>query len=187
MMRILFVCTGNTCRSPMAEGILRKLAAERKLKVEVSSAGVAAVDGLPISKHAQGVLADQGIQDEISSKRLSADLVEWADIILTLTGAHRRYVIQSFPEAVEKTYILKEYVTEDTEQAELRELMAEFEMSKAIGKELEPARLERLRELYHAMPGYDVSDPFGGSREDYDIVAQEITEAINKLLDKLAE
>lgn len=186
-MRILFVCTGNTCRSPMAEGILRKLAAERKLEVEVSSAGVAAVDGIPISKHARGVLADQGIQDELSSKRLSAELVSWADIILTLTGAHRRYVIQSFPEAMEKTYILKEYVAEDTEQTELRELMAEFEMNKAIGQELEPARLERLRELYQAMPGYDVSDPFGGSREDYDIVAQEITEAIHKLLDKLTK
>ena len=58
MQRILFICTGNTCRSPMAEGLLRKLAAERGLKLEVKSAGVSAVDGMPVSRHTAAILRD---------------------------------------------------------------------------------------------------------------------------------
>ncbi|CDN44428.1 low molecular weight phosphatase family protein [Paenibacillus sp. P22] len=60
-MRILFVCTGNTCRSPMAEAFLRELSAERGLRLEVRSAGVSTVDGLPVSRHALQVLENNGI------------------------------------------------------------------------------------------------------------------------------
>ncbi|GAA0137635.1 low molecular weight protein arginine phosphatase [Paenibacillus sp. YSY-4.3] len=188
-MRILFVCTGNTCRSPMAEGIFRKLARERGIDAEVASAGVAAVAGLPISRHAEGVLKDLGIYDQITSTPLHAQLIEWADIILTLTGGHKQQAIAAFPEKADKIYTLKEYVEEDevvlAEQAELSRLIADLELSRALGQALEQAKEQRIRELLQRMPRYDISDPFGGSRQDYDLTAQEISAALEKLITKL--
>ncbi|MDQ0089825.1 protein-tyrosine phosphatase [Paenibacillus anaericanus] len=188
-MRILFVCTGNTCRSPMAEGLLRKLASERGVNVEVSSAGVAASEGAPISRHAEAVLKDQGIMDFITSKPLYEELTDWADLILTLTQGHKRHVIQRFPAAADKTYTLKEYVEDDkavlNDQEELHQLIAELELSKVLGKELSDIQTARLTELLRAIPTYDISDPFGGSRSDYDMTAGEISAALVKLLDKM--
>lgn len=123
MLHILFVCTGNTCRSPMAEGLLRKLAKERGIHVEVRSAGVSAVPGTSISRHAAGILQDEGIQDRIVSSQLNGEAVAWADLILTLTGAHKRHLLQYFPDAVTKTHTLKEYVqTQESVNADIREL-----------------------------------------------------------------
>lgn len=188
-MRILFVCTGNTCRSPMAEGIFRKLARERGFHAEVSSAGVATVEGLPISRHAQGVLQDLGIEDQITSTPLHAELIEWADLILTLTQGHKRQAIATFPEKADKIFTLKEYVEEDqvvlAEQAELSQLIADLELSRALGQAIEGAKERRIRELLQRMPQYDISDPFGGGREDYDAAAREIRAALEKLIVKL--
>ncbi len=188
-MRILFVCTGNTCRSPMAEGIFRKLAREREINIEVSSAGVAAMEGVPISRHAEGVLKDLGIYDPITSTPLHAELIEWADLILTLTQGHKRQAIATFPEKADKIYTLKEYVEEDeailAEQAELSHLIAELELSRALGQKLDESKERRIRELLQRMPQYDISDPFGGSREDYEAAAREIRAALEKLIVKL--
>ncbi|MNJ54132.1 Low molecular weight protein-tyrosine-phosphatase YwlE [compost metagenome] len=189
-MRILFVCTGNTCRSPMAEGIFRKLARERGIEVEVSSAGVAAMGGMPISRHAEGVLKDLGIEDQITSTQLHAELIEWADLILTLTQGHKRQAIATFPAKADKIYTLKEYVEEDevvlAEQAELRQLIADLELSRALGQGLDGLKEQRIRQLLQRMPQYDISDPFGGSRQDYEITAKEIRAALEKLIEKLA-
>ena len=74
-MRVLFVCTGNTCRSPMAEGIMRKLVADRGLRIEVRSAGVAAAAGASMSRHAEAVLRDKGIVDKFASTQLHSEQV----------------------------------------------------------------------------------------------------------------
>ncbi|WP_068778913.1 low molecular weight protein arginine phosphatase [Paenibacillus sp. GM2] len=190
-MRILFVCTGNTCRSPMAEGMLRKLAKDRGILLDVRSAGVAASEGASMSSHAAAVLRDQGIEDHITSTPLSEGLVDWADLILTLTSGHRRHVIQYFPAAADKIYTLKEYVESDEQvleaQDELHQLVAELELDRALGKELDPVRQRRLAELFQQMPAYDISDPFGGSRTEYNATAQEIRSALEQLLDKLVQ
>ncbi|AZK45861.1 low molecular weight protein arginine phosphatase [Paenibacillus lentus] len=188
-MRILFVCTGNTCRSPMAEAIFRKLAREREFHAEVSSAGVATVEGLPISRHAEDVLKDLGIKDQITSTPLHAELIEWADLILTLTQGHKRQAVANFPEKADKIFTLKEYVEEDevvlAEQAELNQLIADLELSRALGQAIEETKERRIRELLQRMPQYDISDPFGGTREDYDAAAREIRAALEKLIVKL--
>lgn len=81
----------------MAEGMLRKLAAEHGLELEVRSAGVAAMEGTPISRHAEAVLRDHDISDQITSTPLSDGLAGWAHLILTLTQGHKQHVIQRFP------------------------------------------------------------------------------------------
>lgn len=190
-MRILFVCTGNTCRSPMAEGMLRKLAEERGLELEVRSAGVAASQGAVMSMHAEAVLRDQGIEDTITSTPLSAELVNWADLILTLTSGHRSYVIHYFPESADKIYTLKEYAESDSDvleaQDELQRIAAELELERALGKKPDEAMQRRLAELMRRMPTYDISDPFGGSRVEYDATAAEIKAALERLLSKLEQ
>jgi protein-tyrosine-phosphatase len=189
MLHILFVCTGNTCRSPMAEGLLRKLAGERGIDVEVRSAGVSAISGTSISRHAAGILQDEGIDDRIVSSQLTGEAVVWADLVLTLTGGHKRHLLQYFPSAVTKTYTLKEYVhTQESVDADIRELdslYADAELSISLGGEPDAADLQRIIEIRQRIPSFDISDPFGGSREDYELTAAEIRTALYSLLDKL--
>lgn len=186
---ILFVCTGNTCRSPMAEGLLRHMAKQRGLQLEVRSAGVAAMPGAPISRHAEAVLRDHQINDRITSSALDRNLVEWADLILTLTGSHKSHVLRTFPEVYERTHTLKEYVEDDPgvldDLEELDSLSAALELSRALGETFDASSRQRMIELRQRIPIFDISDPFGGSRDDYEATAAEIRTALDRLLDKL--
>ncbi len=189
MHHILFVCTGNTCRSPMAEGFMRKLAKERGIPVEVRSAGVAAMDGMSMSRHAEAVLRDHQIQDQITSSSLRADVLEWADLVLTLTGSHKQNVLARFPAAAGKVYTLKEYAENDKrildDLEELDRLYASIEIRRSLGETIDSSDYERLIEMQQRMPSFDIVDPFGGTRDDYEIAAADIRSALEKLLDKL--
>lgn len=87
---ILFVCTGNTCRSPLAEGIARDEVQKRGWKhVSVASAGVAAHPGADASEHAVTVARRHGIDlGEHRSQALTQDLVKWADLVLAMGPSH---------------------------------------------------------------------------------------------------
>ncbi|MDI3547309.1 MAG: ribose 5-phosphate isomerase [Halanaerobiales bacterium] len=113
MPKVIFVCTGNTCRSPMAEHLFRRIIDEDsdlKGKWEISSAGIAALPGQGPSKYAIKVLKDEGIDiNEHLSRQLDEKLVKEADLILTMTGAHKEMVLQIDPEARDKVFTLKEF------------------------------------------------------------------------------
>ncbi|HUG39048.1 MAG TPA: hypothetical protein VMM12_01105 [Longimicrobiales bacterium] len=87
---LLFVCTGNTCRSPMAAAIARAAIGRRGWgHVAVGSAGVAAAPGAPVSEPVGPVLAEHGIEvGAHASRELTPELVEWADSILVMSPAH---------------------------------------------------------------------------------------------------
>jgi len=87
---LLFVCTGNTCRSPMAEAIAREeLARRRWSHVRVASAGVAAGVGAGAAQHARAVLGRRGIDlSGHASQPLTPELVRWADVILAMGPSH---------------------------------------------------------------------------------------------------
>ncbi|HEX7090626.1 MAG TPA: low molecular weight protein arginine phosphatase [Longimicrobiales bacterium] len=87
---ILFVCTGNTCRSPMAEAIARRMFEERGwTHVSVASAGIGAATGAPAAEHALRVAAEHGLDlTGHASRPLTPDTVAWADVILVMGPSH---------------------------------------------------------------------------------------------------
>ncbi|WP_010677208.1 low molecular weight protein arginine phosphatase [Bacillus timonensis] len=107
MIRVLFVCTGNTCRSPMAEAILRSKAGE---SIEVKSAGIYAGEGSPASANTAQVLKENGIECQHFSSFLTKEHLEWATYVFTMTNQHKEAILLRFPEAEDKVFTLKEYV-----------------------------------------------------------------------------
>ncbi|MGI8281086.1 low molecular weight protein arginine phosphatase [Bacillus mycoides] len=113
MKRVLFVCTGNTCRSPMAEALLRHYG---EGKFEVQSAGVFAYPGSDVSIHAKEALAEKGIVIDHAAKQVNDTLVDWADIVVTMTENHKQIVLGYYPSVEKKLdtlYGLTEGVSKD--------------------------------------------------------------------------
>lgn len=111
MKKLLFVCSGNTCRSPIAEGIAKKIFPEELLKkVEISSAGSSALDGLPASSLAVQVAGNHSIDlAEHKATLLNKTLVVGADLIITMGESHRNTVGVIEPSALDYTYILTDF------------------------------------------------------------------------------
>lgn len=105
-MRIIAVCTGNTCRSPMAEAMLRAKFGD---SAEVCSRGIMAT-GAGASEESVQVMREMGydISDHIS-RRLTQEDIESADLILTMTLNHKRIICTSVPDAKDKVFTLCEY------------------------------------------------------------------------------
>ena len=109
MKTVLFVCTGNVCRSPMAEGLFRQ-AVQGRNEYQVLSAGLGAMEGQPPSPHAVQAVKELGI--DISTQRsrmLTPELVSRADYIFGMTHSHIDTVMMLFPTAAEKTFLLREF------------------------------------------------------------------------------
>ncbi|MBA4104441.1 MAG: threonylcarbamoyl-AMP synthase [Pirellula sp.] len=116
-MLIVIVCTGNTCRSPMAEALMRKLVAEQLgCKIEeveqrgvlISSAGVSASPGGSAAPEAIATMKQRGLDlTRHESQPLTEKLVRQADVIFALTGAHRQAIIRRWPEAATRTLLVQ--------------------------------------------------------------------------------
>ncbi|MCD8502199.1 MAG: low molecular weight protein arginine phosphatase [Bacillaceae bacterium] len=214
MRRILFVCTGNTCRSPLAQALLQSKASE----IEVKSAGVYASPGDLASEGVRKILAEKEIELDHQSTKVNEQLMEWADLVLTLTTSHKSLILQTFPQYIDKVFTLKEYVynnetIEKTNQmlqhhyslveikrakfiAEHKETIEQCKShsnTKELDKlteqfqELLKPDLEKIKELEEEVPSFDIQDPFGGSLEVYRQTSKEIEQAIDKLIKKLAK
>lgn len=106
-MNILFVCTGNTCRSPMAAAIMEKIAIENDIEVLIESAGLFANVGGTASDEAIEALDEMGIDLTFhQTKPITEELIEKSDLILTMTRAHKELLK---PMAGNDVYTLKEY------------------------------------------------------------------------------
>lgn len=112
-INVLFVCTGNTCRSVIAQGLLRKMwdqQLEKKSALAVESAGLYAFSGIPASENAIKVLSEYGVEmGEHRSRKVNLDMVRQADLIVVMTRQQREELVRLFPEAGEKVKLLREF------------------------------------------------------------------------------
>ena len=113
MKTILFVCTGNTCRSSMAEAMFRKMledAGKAVQGIRVISAGTSALKGQRASNHAAQVMREWRLDLRSHQARpLTKALIQASDRIFTMTRNHKQQVLNLDPSAEQKTYTLKEY------------------------------------------------------------------------------
>jgi len=109
MKKLIFVCTGNTCRSPMAEGLLRSMLPD-DCGWEISSAGVCAANGWPASDHSVNALREKGIDiSSLTSTTLTPALIAEADLLVTMTHGHRQAILAVAPESECKVFLLKSF------------------------------------------------------------------------------
>lgn len=137
-MRILFVCTGNTCRSPLSEAIARKIAIERGLTdVEAMSAGTSAHDGAPASDGALLVGMERNMDlGGHRAQTLNRDLVRQADLILAM-GPHHLERIEALGGAG-RAYLLNEYASHGASARPISDpIGAELDVYRATADELE--------------------------------------------------
>jgi protein-tyrosine-phosphatase len=156
--QVLFVCTGNTCRSPMAEGILKKKLKEKNVKgIVVSSAGTHGLHNAPASLFAIQVAKSR--QVDIShhrSQELTQKMLQQADIILVMSEEHLMYIKRLDDKAAGRACLLRAFA------------LLKPESNEAEG------------------PGVlSIKDPIGGSLEDYEKSFSEIEREIERILPEL--
>lgn len=109
--KALFICTGNSCRSVMAERLLAKISQDRSLGWETRSCGTAAERYFQVSSQVRQVLKAEGVGEfEHIPQLVTRDLLRWSDLALVMTDEHRDEVFDRYPEFEPKLRVLRRHV-----------------------------------------------------------------------------
>ena len=172
---VLIVCTGNICRSPVAAQLLAHRL-DPAWPVRVASAGTAAVVGYGIDAPSALALAELGVEPQAhAARRLTNEMINAADLVLTAETAHRSLVVQAEPLAFRRAFTLREFgrlgghlasLTDPPTVDQLRQRVAEIAASRGVREPPE-------------FGDDDIADPFGASLE----VARACTAQISDALD----
>ncbi len=167
-LRILFVCTGNICRSPIAERLAAVEAVRQKIpNVNAASAGTRAVVGHPIHDDAASVLAELGGDPSgFAARQFRPKLAMESDLILTMTKAHRDDVLRCVPRLIGRTFTI----------AEAAQLVSEFKAGSI-------AELAECRPFLAGRRLSDVPDPIGKEAEFFARVGAQIAELLAPVME----
>jgi protein-tyrosine-phosphatase len=183
-VRLLFVCTGNICRSAAADRLATKWATDTGARVSVRSAGTRAVAGRPVHPRTERALERYGVRgDKFSSRPLTAHDIDWADVVLTMTSQHREEVVAVTPRGLHKVFML-------LEAARLLQTMPPGRLEGVTSGSGGGMLADALREARsrHARPRgavCDVVDPIDGSARLHLQVVDQIAEAVGALVNAL--
>lgn len=122
MMKIMFICTGNICRSAMAEKMMAKMAKDENKDIEVFSSGIFAENGDCSTNEAIEVMKDYDI--DLSKHRatnIKSSNIEDMDLILCATLSHKYGVIKMYPHLKSKVFTIKEYVNESSDDIDVKD------------------------------------------------------------------
>ena len=186
---ILFVCTGNVCRSPAAERLLRRAidgaggGIAGLSGVQVSSAGTSALVGDPVSPPMAALMEAVGVDTTgFAARQLSPALIRAADLIVTMTSSHRRDTVTMVPAAVQRTFVLGE-LAHMLGGVDSAEVAAAGGTSGSTSERLRAAITIAKR---HRTPGVDpaedIVDPYGRSNSVYATSFAQIQAALEPLL-----
>ena len=113
-MKIMFICTGNICRSAMAEGMMKKLAKDNNLDLDICSCGIYAEDGDYATYNAVEAAKYYDVNiEEHRATNIRKSRIKEMDIILCATESHKQSVLHMYPELKEKVFTMKEYAKLD--------------------------------------------------------------------------
>jgi protein-tyrosine phosphatase len=169
MASILVVCSGNICRSPIAEGLLRR-AMHRRPDLEmptISSAGTIAMEGTPATREAVAAARDRGVDiSRHAARRLTDPMIAGADVLLCMAAEHREEIEERVPDARNRTFTLKELtrlLEHDATPADIEGRVAAAARGRDEGVLTEMDRFDE-----------DVVDPLGMPIEAYREIAFEL-------------
>ncbi len=152
----MFVCTGNTCRSPMAERLTAKMLERFDLgdDVQVMSAGLAALPGEPASSGACEAMRRDGIDlSNHRAKQLTKKMVEEADLILTMTASQKRHLLEIYPMSAGKVFVLKEFAEHGYNLESSEKLLALLRRLNTKQERFWEANSDTVRELKEEREG----------------------------------
>jgi protein-tyrosine phosphatase len=170
---VLFVCTANQCRSPLAENMFRAALAGLDVDWVVSSAGVRSRDGDSMHVHASAVLDERNILHEgWRTRRLTPQQVAAADLVLTAEVAHRKVAVTMHPAAIRYSFTLLQF-------ARLLSLADEGQSDPQSGQDLiHHAELARSRPQSRDEHLIDLADPIGEAIDKFRTTADRIDDAL---------
>jgi protein-tyrosine phosphatase len=187
--KIVVVCTGNICRSPMAEQMLTEKAAKAKLPISVSSAGVMAMTGDPMTTQSADAMTLRGFTP---TKHISQDLtpkiLEEADLVLTATLDHRSELARMLPKASKYSFTIDEFARLTSFLSADPEFQDEFKKKPRETREQYLKRATHEAVLLRGMvptnlDPKDVVDPYGESVEVYNQVAEHLDVMLDIIVD----
>ena len=181
MAAILVVCSGNICRSPIAEGLLRR-ALQRRLgdaAPVVGSAGTIAIDGAPAMPESIEAARERGVDIRTHAARpLTPDLIDDTDLVVTMAAEHRDAVQRLVPGAVSRTFTLKELTR-------VLEARPAIEPDERLDTRVGVAAAARASGAPANRFDEDVVDPLGMPLDTYRAIAWEIDEWTDRLVTAL--
>jgi protein-tyrosine phosphatase len=182
-VRLLFVCTGSLCRSPIAERLVKARVPDalgaRASSVWMTSAGLAAIPGGPMHPYsAEALVAHLGDPEGFMSKRFQPEMAVQADLVLTMTKTQRREVLLRAPRGLRHTFTLWESAGL-LEHADLDGLTSVplGEWARALA-----ARLDTVRRYAFPSSDDDIANPISGNRKPHREAAAAVAEALQPLL-----